>query len=438
MLHLLICNFKDTLLGYALQILDRFKYLIVTNKHSSVKAGAVDKWDTVLLGGLIGSLFSLLQFIVSPMIGRLSDRLGRKRVLLYTMVGNILSTLIWLFARNFNLFLLARVIAGLSEGNVQISTSIISDVTTPEKRSKSLALVGIAFALAFTIGPALGAWFASIDLSELCPSLVQFGIYPYSMAALVGLVLLSIETFYLYIALPETLHYRQMTEQQAQPKPKQPITLAMIHRRLLDLTYLKRIMCVFSFLFSGMEFTLVFLTFDVLDYSHMQQGKLLCYMGVMSALIQGGYVRRRVQSVGEKMIAVQGMVACVLGLYCLAHTVKTNQPVYWLYAGVSLLSFTSGTVVNCLTSLASLQCHEEHVKTSDDPLTKGRAMGEFRSYGQLGRAIGPIATCGFYWVFGPGACYAFGALAMVGCTWTTVLTAPSNKPAVKKNTQKTE
>ncbi|KAI8075897.1 major facilitator superfamily domain-containing protein [Gilbertella persicaria] len=344
------------------------------------------------------------------------------------MIGNILSTLVWLFARNFNLFLIARIIAGLSEGNVQLSISIISDVTSPEKRSKSLALVGIAFAIAFTIGPAIGAWFASIDLSVLCPSLVQFGIYPYSMAAFVGLVLLLIETAYLYAALPETIHFRQQVEPAQVQMPKEPITLEAIHRRLLDLTYLKRIMCIFSFFFSGMEFTLVFLTFDVLDYSHMQQGKLLCYMGIVSALIQGGYVRRRVQAVGEKMIVVQGMVACVLGLYCLAHTVKAAEPVYWLYAGVSLLAFTSGTVVNCLTSLASLQCHEEQVKNTDDPLTKGRAMGEFRSYGQLGRAFGPIATCGFYWIFGPGACYALGSLAMVG--------SPSNKKV--KKVQKAE
>lgn len=141
--------------------MEQFKHLIVTNKHTSAKVGYADKWDTVLLGGMVGSLFSLLQFIVSPIIGRASDRLGRRTVLLYTMVnlclkpdflvichsnlfhlskqvGNILSTLIWLFAGNFTLFLIARVVAGLSEGNVQLSIAIISDVTTPEKRSRSL------------------------------------------------------------------------------------------------------------------------------------------------------------------------------------------------------------------------------------------------------------------------------------------------------------
>lgn len=270
------------------------------------------------------------------------------------------------------------------------------------------------------------------------------------MAAFVGLVLLVVETAYLYVALPETIHFRHQVEQAAASKDTnaeststaaEPVTLQMIQNRLLNLQYLKQIMCAFSFLFSGMEFTLVFLTFDVLDYSHMQQGKLLGFMGIVSALIQGGYVRRRVQKLGEKMLVLQGMVSCVIGLYSLARCVKAENPVAWLYGGVTCLAFTSGTVVNCLTSLASLQCHE---RTSDDALSKGRALGEFRSFGQLGRALGPISACGLYWIFGPGACYAFGALIMVGLTWITVMNAPTGKkiaakkPTVVKKSKKAE
>lgn len=258
------------------------------------------------------------------------------------------------------------------------------------------------------------------------------------MAALIGLLLLLVETAYLYVALPETVHFRKEVESTAaastsdnkeNEKPKEVITLEMIHRRLLDLSYLKRIMCAFSFLFSGLEFTLVFLTFDILDYSHMQQGQLLGYMGIISALIQGGYVRRRVEKMGEKVIAIQGMISCAAGLYCLATSTKNSYATFWLYVGVTCLAFTSGTVVNCLTGLASLQCHEDI--NTDDALSKGRALGEFRSYGQLGRALGPIAASTMYWIFGPGHCYSLGAVAMVATTWVTVLTAPTSKPVKK-------
>ncbi|KAG1453159.1 hypothetical protein G6F56_007640 [Rhizopus delemar] len=385
-------NQQGIILSYASQLLEQFKQ--VTHRH----AGS-DKWDTVLLGGLVGSLFSLLQFIVSPIIGRTSDRLGRRTVLLYTMVGNLLSTLIWLFAHSFNWFLLARVIGGLSEGNVQLSTAIISDITTPDQRSKSLALVGIAFATAFTLGPPMGAWFASIDLSSY-PSLIQFGIYPYSMAAFVGLALLIVETIYLYFKLPETLQRRN---EQASS---------------VNLVSLNRIMGIFSFVFSGMEFTLVFLTFDVLDFSHMQQGKLLSYMGIASALIQGGYVRRCIQK-GEKSMVLQGMVMCILGFYCLAATADASYPLAWLYGGVSCLAFTSGTVVSGLTALASLESG------------KGKSLGQFRSYGQLGRALGPISACTVYWMWGPSSCYAAGSLVMMATTWISVLGLP-NKKMIKK------
>lgn len=284
----------------------------------------------------------------------------------------------------------------------------------------------------------MGAWFASIDLSLVCPSLVKFGIYPYSMAAFVGLVLLLIETLYLYFALPETIHNRSLVEASSTSSSStSKLTLEMIHRRLLDLVYLKRLMCGFSFLFSGMEFTLVFLTFDILDFSHMQQGKLLGYMGIISALIQGGYVRRKVNTVGEKILAIQGMVSCAVGLYCLANSVTSVlYAPHWLYAGVTCLAFTSGTVVNCLTSLASLQCHED--SNRQDPLSKGRALGEFRSYGQLGRALGPITASAVYWLFGPRPCYSFSALLMIGMTWMTVLSAPSRKKLIKKTVKKTQ
>jgi hypothetical protein len=269
------------------------------------------------------------------------------------------------------------------------------------------------------------------------------------MAAFVGLVLLVVETAYLYVTLPETIHFRKKVEAAAaaaatatssenkeESESKEVITVEMIHRRLLNLKYLKQIMCAFSFFFSGMEFTLVFLTFDTLDYSHMQQGKLLGFMGIVSALIQGGYVRRRVQNMGEKTLVIQGMISGAIGLYCLASTVDSAYPIYWLYGGVTLLAFTSGTVVNCLTSLASLQCVDD--SENGDALSKGQALGEFRSYGQLGRALGPISACGLYWIFGPGACYGMGACAMVAVTWVTILTAPTSKVGRLRKAKKTQ
>lgn len=115
-----------------------------------------EKLDIVLFGGLIGSLFAFLQFIVSPIIGKLSDKYGRKNILLASMVGNLLSVVCWVYADSFGWFLLSRIIGGLTEGNVQLSIAMISDISTPKDRQRSLALVGICFAIAFSVGPPLG------------------------------------------------------------------------------------------------------------------------------------------------------------------------------------------------------------------------------------------------------------------------------------------
>jgi hypothetical protein len=219
------------------------------------------------------------------------------------------------------------------------------------------------------------------------------------------------------------------------------------------------------FLFSGMEFTLTFLTFHLLDFSHMQQGALLGYIGILSSLIQGGYVRRKANIVGEKQMVLQGMAAAAIGLGCIAFVSgesaagespalieKIGIPAFrdllvWLnsmdwsresriwglYAGATGLAVTSATVVNCLTSLASLVCdlgsdssahpssEEGSTATSKprndkrhQPIGKGLALGRFRSWGQLGRAAGPIAACSLYWRVGPLVCYGTVSLAVAG------------------------
>ncbi|KAF9584976.1 hypothetical protein BGW38_004409 [Lunasporangiospora selenospora] len=459
------------------------------------------KMDIVLLGGALGSLFSILQFIASPVIGKLSDVLGRRRVLLVSMLGNLVSCGVWLFSNTFELFVLSRVIGGLSEGNVQLSIAMISDITTTETRSHGLAMVGIAFAIAFTVGPALGAYFANKDLVAAFPGLAQYGLHPFSGSALLALVLLMVECLYLYFNLPETnseswrnaVQKKQIQEGSAgkegskdQPQPhangrpsesaKQSLTTPMVQTdpesifRLQD-SYLARLSFTHFahlFLFSGMEFTLTFLTFHLFDFTHMQQGALLGYIGILSSLIQGGYVRRRAHKVGEKTMVIQGMAAAAVGLGCIAIVSSSSSSgsiadeqlshansgtfamyhnlVFWLetqdwsqrsrmwglYAGATGLAVTSATVVNCLTSLTSLVCDMGLDIASDSqsssssapsvpgrryqPIGKGLALGRFRSWGQLGRALGPIAACSLYWRVGPLVCYGAASLSVAVIT----------------------
>ncbi|CAA7259860.1 unnamed protein product [Cyclocybe aegerita] len=386
------------------------------------------KWDVVLLGGLMGSVFSTLQFTVSPKIGTLSDKYGRKRILLLTMVGNILSALIWIQSTTFASYMLSRVVGGLSEGNVQLAIAILSDVTSPATRSKALAYVGIAFAICFCIGPPIGAYFASRPLPQ---SVNSWGpeLNVYATPAILTLVLLLAETAFLVVALPETrgkganfvkqedfkLKERKnahtngngthvngngkhtTTTSNGPPKPKRTV-----ESRVSLLKTLRKLHFLFLALFSGVEFTLTFLTFDLLDWSNTQNGKLIGSIGIVSALLQGGYVRRSMSRVGEGKMAKRGVSSCAVGLALLSifPSFVPTSPTFalrLLQAAAVCMAFTSATVVNSLTAFASLQCDEGHVDEStgqvveDHPqLAKGKALGEFRSSGQLGRAIGPL------------------------------------------------
>ncbi|KAG0093511.1 hypothetical protein BGZ93_007856 [Podila epicladia] len=461
---------QNSLLAWSLTRLTEFQSLIGLDDPASASKGGIKrppKMDIVLLGGALGSLFSVLQFVASPVIGKLSDVLGRRRVLLVSMLGNLISCGVWLFSSSFELFVLSRIIGGLT----------------------------------------LGAYFANKDLVSSFPALAQYGLHPFSGSALLALVLLTVESLYLYAKLPETnseswrLAVQKTVEEERRAKEQAKDTngsstgglaAAAAHKSTridpeaivrLQHSYLARLSFTHFahlFLFSGMEFTLTFLTFHLFDFSHMQQGALLGYIGILSSLIQGGYVRRVAHKVGEKRMVVQGMMAAAIGLGCIAlvstggdsslaqqksgssttllgsigveqvirDTVAWLNAQEWsrrskmwgLYAGATGLAVTSATVVNCLTSLASLVCdmgsdeQEQDGQGSKDkknklePIGKGLALGRFRSWGQLGRAAGPIAACSLYWRVGPLVCYGVASLA-VGCV--TVL-ASRILPEVRK------
>ncbi|KAH7105596.1 MFS, DHA1 sub-family [Auriculariales sp. MPI-PUGE-AT-0066] len=368
------------------------------------------RWDVVLLGGLMGSLFSTLQFIVSPFIGSLSDTYGRKTILLATMAGNILSALIWIQSTTFASYLLSRAVGGLSEGNVQLAIAILSDVTTPQTRSRALALIGIAFSVCFCVGPPIGAWFALRPSSTL-PLLGGHELNIYAWPATLTLVLLVLETAFLTVALPETLQKKTIEKPSEKKEPQVP--RASAEQRLATLKALKTIHFAFLVLFSGVEFTLTFLTFDLFDWNNLQNGRLIGSMGILSALLQGGYVRRSIPKVGELKMASSGVTALFGGLTFLSilpQTLKTGYAMAFLYGATICLAFTSATVVTALNGAASLQCDESAAPTNPK-LAKGRAMGEYRSWGQLGRALGPIFACGMYWTVGPTSTYGVFAAA---------------------------
>ncbi|KAJ2391780.1 hypothetical protein GGI23_005349 [Coemansia sp. RSA 2559] len=429
-----------TLLGSALYWVSVLREYIL--KHSSPhRPGFLQQGpraDMVLLGGLLGSLYSLLQCLVAPVIGRVADKIGRRRTLMVCMAGNIAWTVVWVFAGSFETFLVARIIAGLSEGNVQLSNTIIADVTDPQTRSHGMALVGIAFAIGFTLGPSIGAYFAQLNPDLLLSGgSTVFEYAPFAMAALFSLVLLVVECVYLFVRLPETLHYASRaananantntnanakTNTNSKAKANKSASAALLRR----LNYLH---FVYLFFFSGMEYTLTFLTHDKFGFTNAQQGKLLGFVGITSTLIQGGYVRRiknkPSKKTRDKSLVSQGMVGCAFGLFsiafcCLKIEANDANAEWWLWCGAIGLALASATVVNCLNSLVSLVANR-----SGGGSDIGRRLGDFRSAGQIGRALGPMFACSVYWLSGAATCYMAGAAAVSLIALLFIVTVPA-------------
>ncbi len=365
-------------------VLSRILLGLNTYKNSFSKP-INDRYDIVLLGGALGSLFSLCQAIASPVIGTLSDKYGRRTALLWSMVGNIASVTLWCAAVDFRTFLASRVIGGLSEGNIQLALAIATDISTPEERGKTMAMVGACFSIAFTFGPALGA-----ALSQVTTVAAN----PFATAAGFSLILILTETTYLYFALPETHPGSQTTANGTPTKEKKELPS---HERTNSHTMLNLTHFTFILFFSGMEFSLPFMTYDLFSYGSKQSGKLLGFIGLVASILQGGVTRRM-----HPLRVVQlGVIACAAAFFLLAR-LETER---MLYAAASLLAVTSSTVVTGLNSLSSFEAGSNE---------RGEKLGNHRSFGQAGRALGPLIFCSLYWWAGRDTAYMVGGAGMVG------------------------
>ena len=339
--------------------------------------------------------------------------------------------MLWLFSEKFGMFLLARVVGGLSEGNVQISQAMIFDMTTAETRSRGLALVGIAFALGFTVGPALGAYLSGFENFISINGVGQF-----STVALVSVLLLVFETVYIWFKVPETLGHHKLKQRKESPpvsrKSSGPVQSRDVSNKEPQPVHQRWILLLcygmYLFCFSGMEFTLTFLTFERFDYSNAQQGKLLAVIGVLSSAMQGWYVRKYAHKIGELVLVIQGIGCACLSCYFLAVTGTDYDfvPPVSLWLAAFFFAIASATVVNGFTSLYSLSHNLQAVKQQPISEHGGEMLGRLRSVGQLGRALGPIFFCSIYWLKGSVASYLTACLGIFMVLLIVLLNRPKN------------
>ncbi|KAL7024316.1 hypothetical protein ACKWTF_012992 [Chironomus riparius] len=365
--------------------------------------GAPDKYTSVLFGGFLGSMFSLLQFIISPLAGGLSDYYGRKPILLVTLFGIIGSYGLWAVSSNFGLFVLARFVGGLSKGNISLSMAIITDVSSKENRGKGMALVGIAFSLGFIVGPIIGAVFSRFaDKSS-----TDWFAYP----ALFAMCLATLDALFVMFCLKESLpvEKRAKTVINSVSQALEHISILSLFRfdavknlSKADVASLKQlgfIYFVYLFIYSGLEFTVTFLMFHKFGYNSMDQAKMFLTTGVIMTILQGGVVRR-IKLERTKQAAVFGLIL-IIPSYVI---VGLSENSFWLYVGMILYAISTAFVVTCMTTLTSKYGNFDQ---------KGTVLGIFRSLGALARAFGPIISSTAFWSIGSTTTYLIGGLLLV-------------------------
>lgn len=386
--HYLSEEGSSGVLGSILSYLDQISHWL----------GSGDNFTPVLFGGFLGSLYSLFQFIFAPIWGGLSDRFGRRGILLFTIFGTAISYLIWAFSGSFLLLILARLFGGIMSGNLSVATAAVADVTSKENRAKGMGLIGAAFGLGFVTGPAIGGFFAEFNLLNSHPELARIGLNPFSIPAFIAFGLALINLIWIYRRFTESLPPEKRAKVDTLA-PRNPLKrLRANHPVPVQIT--NKVYFIFLLAFSGMEFTLSFLAVDRFSFGPREITWMMVFIGVVLIVTQGGIVRKAVPAIGEKRTAFIGLCLTIVGFFFLsfAPTIKI------LYSGLAIMGVGSGLTTASLTALVSLYSSEE---------TQGKSLGSFRSYGSLARVIGPIAASILFWWFGSHFSYALGATLMI-------------------------
>jgi len=331
--------------------------------------------------GCVIATYSVLQFIFTPIWGRMSDKVGRRPILLFSLAASALGYLIWGFSNSLVLLFVARAVAGAGNANIAVAQAYVSDVTTPENRAKGMGLVGAAFGLGFVIGPAIGAGCVGLGLQTI-------GFIAAAMS-LLDLVL----TFFL---LPEPpVRSNAATERFSTDKNFYFSTVSDPKLRTSLLIFF-----ISTFAFANMEATIVMLTNNQFHFTPRDNTLMFLYIGLLIVFVQGGMIHRLTKKYGEKKLIGAGCIMVAIGLILTPVTANL-----WVL-GAALFFLAVGSGLNNPANQSMLSKLAPADRT-------GGVLGVGQSLSTLGRIAGPVVgACAFQYL-GMSSPYFIGAVAMV-------------------------
>jgi len=354
------------------------------------------------VASLNGSAYSLMQFLLVPVWGRLSDRVGRRPVLLVSIGATAAGMMLLGFADSLFLLFAARIFTGAATANIAVAQAYIADVTPPEGRARGMGLIGLAFGLGFIFGPFFGGELSRLSIAG------RPGALPAFVAAGLSLINLVMAT----VSLPESLPVElrgKVKSQRASAFDLTGIKEAFAHPsvgRALGINFLV------VFWFAGMEQTFRLFTDDAFHMSDAATGGMFGLVGVVAAIVQGGLIGRLTRKFGEVRLLTTGLLILAAGFALLGLSPRIGfAPSAALAVSCVLIAAGSGLSTPSVSSYVSRNA-EAHVQ--------GLMLGTLQSLSALARVLGPAVGGLLYQTWAPPAPYLAGAVGLGAAAWLSL------------------
>jgi len=329
--------------------------------------------------GLLGTSFSLMQFLFSPIWGRWSDRIGRRPVILFGLMGSCLSYLVLALSTSLMLLFVARIIGGIAGATIPAAQAYIADVTTPANRAKGMGMIGAAFGLGFIFGPAIGG-----VLSRVSPETPMWFASALCLANFIAA----------WFLLPESRDAGSLTRTLGRVE-------AFRHAlRKPTLVLLMALFFIVTMAFSGFETTFALFGEAKFGFTASTIGFVFAFIGLVLATVQGVLVGKVVKRVGERRLIPMAIMSVAIGIGLLPFV--WNIPT--LLGALALLAAGMGFNTPSMTAMVSKLA---------DPDDQGGILGLFSSISSLGRVVGPAWGGYLYDAYGMTTPYVSAAGLMV-------------------------
>lgn len=355
--------------------------------------------DATMVTALTG-IYAAMQFIAAPALGKISDRIGRRPVLIVSIFGSAIGYFIFGLGGALWVLFLSRAIDGVTGGNLSTASAYLADVSTPKDRAKNFGLIGLAFGLGFIFGPAIGGAVSAISIDA-----------PAFTAGILALINLTLIYFY----LPESLPVERREKATLRPRDFNPLLTISEMARKPGMSILLLVNAIFAFAFNGVQSTTNVFMAQKFSAKPVEIGALFVVSGLVTFITQKWFVQPVVARFGEKKMAVVSLVGQAIG-----DILIFSVPQFWMLFPIALLMNGIGSFIwSCLGSLLASRVL---------PREQGRLSGVNAAVQSLMAVFGPFVAGFAYDKVVPGAPYWMGAiLFVIGALITTTITAPRSR-----------